>query len=739
MRKLLLIIAFIGISFASFSQDVFDIGIRKIEIFFNEPNWDDTLDLYYANDIGERLIADSILIDGISDQDVGVKYKGNSSYSVNNAKNPISIKLDYVHNGQSIDGYNVLKLSNGFKDPTFVREVLGYEMAREYMPASKATYANVYINGAWNGLYTLVQSVDDDFLNEHFYERKGPFFKVDNTNVTVAGCPAGPNGIWKYYSDTNCLQKAYEMQSTADWTPLGNFLDTLNNYFTEVESVLDIDRTLWMLAYNNLLVGLDGPVNAIPHNFYMFQDNNKRFSPILWDMNMTFGTFTNGFNPPPMPADLQQLDVFHGSTNAQNRMTVQMFSDDRYKRMYIAHMRTIMNDQFVNNNYYNRALQLQSIIDSSVSADPNLFYTYNDFTTNLTNVVGGGPNGIIGITELMNGRVSYLQSTTNFTAAPPVVTNITTNSSAILPHSTINITASISNSNYVYLGYRYTFADKFEKLEMLDDGQHGDGSAGDGVFGATINVDARDVQYYFYAENSDAGVFSPERAEKEFHQLPVVSGLVINEIMAGNVTAVADQNGEYDDWVELYNGNSFSLNLNGYYLSDNENDLTKWTFPNVSIPANDYLIVWCDTAGGTQSGLHTTYRLSADQEEVYLTDPTGTVVDAVHFVNMIPDKGYARVPNGSGIMQYQTHTYDDNNLLISTINQVSAVTNLRVYPNPSNSRIYILGANEGVSVFNMIGQKVFTEKEVASVDISNWENGIYFVKSGNSVVKIIKQ
>jgi len=737
MRKVLLIIALIGISFSSFSQDIFDIGIRKIEIFFNEPNWDDTLDVYYANDIGERLIADSILIDGISDQDVGVKYKGNSSYNVNNAKNPISIKLDYVHNGQSIDGYNVLKLSNGFKDPTFVREVLGYEMAREYMPASKATYANVFINGAWNGLYTLVQSVDDDFLNEHFYERKGPFFKVDNTNVTVAGCPGGPNGIWKYYSDTNCLQKAYEMQSTDDWTPLGNFLDTLNNYFTEVESVLDIDRTLWMLAYNNLLVGLDGPVNAIPHNFYMFQDNNKRFSPILWDMNMTFGTFTNGFNPPPIPTDLQQLDIFHGSTNAQNRMTVQMFSDDRYKRMYIAHMRTIMNEQFVNNNYYNRALQLQSIIDSSVNADPNLFYTYNDFTTNLTNVVGGGPNGIIGITELMNGRVAYLQSITEFTASPPTVSVLNTNS--VIPHTSVNIIASIANANYAYLGYRYTFADKFEKLEMFDDGLHGDGSAGDGVFGATINVDARDVQYYFYAENSDAGIFSPERAEKEFHQLPVVSGLVINEIMAGNVTAVADQNGEYDDWVELYNGNSFSLNLNGYYLSDNENDLTKWTFPNVTIPANDYLIVWCDTAGGTQSGLHTTYRLSADQEEVYLTDPTGTVIDAVHFVNMITDKGYARVPNGSGVMQYQTHTYDDNNLLVSAVNQVSAGTNLRVYPNPSNSRIYILGATEGVSVFNMIGQKVFTEKEVASVDISNWENGIYFVKSGNSVVKIIKQ
>jgi spore coat protein CotH len=737
MRKALLIIALIGISFSSFSQDIFDIGIRKIEIFFNEPNWDDTLDVYYANDIGERLIADSILIDGISDQDVGVKYKGNSSYNVNNAKNPISIKLDYVHNGQSIDGYNVLKLSNGFKDPTFVREVLGYEMAREYMPASKATYANVFINGAWNGLYTLVQSVDDDFLNEHFYERKGPFFKVDNTNVTVAGCPGGPNGIWKYYSDTNCLQKAYEMQSTADWTPLGNFLDTLNNYFTEVESVLDIDRTLWMLAYNNLLVGLDGPVNAIPHNFYMFQDNNKRFSPILWDMNMTFGTFTNGFNPPPIPTDLQQLDIFHGSTNAQNRMTVQMFSDDRYKRMYIAHMRTIMNEQFVNNNYYNRALQLQSIIDSSVNADPNLFYTYNDFTTNLTNVVGGGPNGIIGITELMNGRVAYLQSITEFTASPPTVSVLNTNS--VIPHTSVNIIASIANANYAYLGYRYTFADKFEKLQMLDDGQHGDGSAGDGVFGATINVDARDVQYYIYAENNDAGIFSPERAEKEFHQIPVVSGLVINEIMAGNFSAVADQDGEYDDWVELYNGNNYSINLDGYYLSDNENEPTKWSFPNVTIAPNDYLIIWCDTAGGAQAGLHTTYRLSGDQEEVYLSDEFAITIDAVHYVNMPTDQGYARVPNGTGTMRYQDHTYDASNQLPSLVSDFNNVSKIRVYPNPSNSRIYILGAKEEIYVHDIMGKEIFSDKYVNSVDISNWESGIYFVKSGDSVVKIIKQ
>lgn len=734
MPKLLLFAALIYLPFLSFSQDVFDIGIRNIDIYFSQTNWDDSLDIYYANGLSERLIADSILIDGVMDDNVGIKYKGNSSYNVANVKNPMNIKLDYVNNGQSIDGYNVLKLSNGFRDPSFVREVLSYEMASEYMPSPKATYAKVTVNGTLIGLYTCVQSIDDDFTNENFYERKGPFFKVDNTGIIVPGC-SGSLGILEYYSDTNCYQRAYEMESTDDWTELGNFLDTLNNHFTDVENVMDIDRTLWMMAFENLIVGLDGPINSIPHNFYLFKDNNGRFSPLLWDMNMAFGTFTNGLPNPVTNADLQELDIFHESTNSLNKLTTQIFSSDRYKRMYVAHMRTILNEQFVNNSYSTRALALQQLIDTEVNTDPNTFYSYTDFTDNTSTSVAN----IIGISELMIARASHLQGLAEFTAVPPVVTNISTSPTNVLPHTTINITAQISNSNYAYLGYRYTFADKFEKLQMYDDGMHGDGTAGDGVYGATINVDARDVQYYFYAENTDAGIFSPERAEKEYHQLPVVGGLVINEIMAGNVSAVADQNGEYDDWVELYNGNNFSLNLNGYYLSDNENDLTKWTFPNVTIPANDYLIVWCDTAGNSQTGLHTTYRLSADQEEVYLTDPTNTVIDAVHYVNMPSDKGFARVPNGTGPMQYQTHTYDATNQNGTGIDNINVSGKMRVYPNPSNNRIYVLGATEGVSVFNMMGQEVFHKKQVKSIDISNWENGIYFVKSGNSVVKIIKQ
>ena len=733
MRKITLLVLVLSCSISSFSQNVFDVGVRNIEIFFNEPNWDNILDSYYANNIGERLIADSVIIDGEVDQDVGIKYKGNSSYNANNIKNPLNIKLDYINNGQSIDGYNILKLSNGFRDPSFVREVLSYEMAREYMPASKATYANVFVDGILIGLYTCVQSIDDDFTNEHFYERKGPFFKADNTGLSVQGC-MGQLGILEYYADTNCYQRAYEMESTGDWAKLGGFLDTLNNHFTEVENVLDIDRTLWMMAFENLTVCLDGPINSIPHNFYLFKDNNGRFSPLLWDMNMAFGTFTNGLPNPVTNTDLQELDIFHNSNDASNKLTSQIFSSYRYKRMYIAHMRTILDEQFVNNNYSARASQLQQIIDADVVADPNTFYSYTDFTDNLNSSVGVNP--VIGISELMNDRITFLQNLPEFTTNPPTVSVL--NSNSVLPHTTTNIIANVQNANYVYLAYRFKFSDKFEKLEMFDDGNNGDGAAGDGVYGVTISVDARDVQYYVYAENATSGIFSPQRAEKEFHQIAVVSGLVINEIMAANFSKVSDQDGEYDDWVELYNGGNTSINLEGFYLSDNENDLTKWIFPNTVIQANDYKIIWCDTAGSSQTGLHTTYRLSADQEEVYLTDPSGVVVDAVHFVNMPTDVAYARVPNGDGVFIHQEESQDLNNQSVSSENNISHTSKIRVYPNPSNSKIYILGTNQKVEVYNMIGKLVYGPDNTTTINISDWESGIYFVKSGLSVVKIIK-
>ena len=132
------------------------------------------------------------------------------------------------------------------------------------------------------------------------------------------------------------------MLSSNDWSQLGNFLDTLNNYFIEIEKVMDIDRALWMMAFQNLTTSLDGPINSLAKNFYLFKDNNGRFSPVLYDMSKSFGVYTNGLSNPISNVDLQELDIYHNLLDQNNSLTSKIFANNRYKKMYVAHMKTII-------------------------------------------------------------------------------------------------------------------------------------------------------------------------------------------------------------------------------------------------------------------------------------------------------------------------------------------------------------------------------------------------------------
>lgn len=136
--------------------------------------------------------------------------------------------------------------------------------------------------------------------------------------------------------------------------------------------------------------------------------------------------------------------------------------------------------------------------------------------------------------------------------------------------------------------------------------------------------------------------------------------VVINECMPNNTNTAMDQDGEYNDWLELYNIGESSINLQGYFLSDRRSAPTKYTFPNVSLAANDYLIVWVDK-DSTQAGLHTNFKLSASSEQVYLFNPDTNLIDYVHFYNMQPDESIARTVDGNGPFEVTSPTYNSSN------------------------------------------------------------------------------
>ena len=405
------------------AQSLYDqTSITEIKMYFSQTDWDAQLDALYLIDSGDRVIADSVIINGIRFDSVGVRYKGNSSYSETNAKNPFNVKLDYIKGKQDYDGHVTLKLNNGFRDPSFLRDILSYEIARKYMDVPEANFTNVYINGSFHGVYANVEAIDEKFLLEHCYSSSNPFFKCN---------PQYGGGNWSdlvYYGDDSLsYYDKYEIKTTYGWADLIMLCKMIEQNPESIEQYLDVDRAIWLLAFNNALVSLDSYVGGFKQNYYAYKDQNDRFDLIVWDQNLSFGCMGNtGIGNLGTTADKSMLSPFIHDSDPLWPLIVLVMSNDTYKNQYVAHMRTIMAENFTNNLYETRALALQAIIGASIQIDVNGFYNYSDFQNNVYNdISSGGPGGALpGIVALMSARVSYLAGLTEFQATPPSISGI---------------------------------------------------------------------------------------------------------------------------------------------------------------------------------------------------------------------------------------------------------------------------------------------------------------------------
>ena len=132
--------------------------------------------------------------------------------------------------------------------------------------------------------------------------------------------------------------------------------------------------------------------------------------------------------------------------------------------------------------------------------------------------------------------------------------------------------------------------------------------------------------------------------------------LVINEFMASNSSSTADPQGQYDDWIEIYNYGRGAVYVGGMYLTDNLSSPTKWQIPDTNpsqavIPAQGYLIIWADN-DTSDAGLHASFKLDADGEEIALFDSDGaTLIDSITFGEQTTDMSYGRYPDGGEYLQ----------------------------------------------------------------------------------------
>lgn len=187
-----------------------------------------------------------------------------------------------------------------------------------------------------------------------------------------------------------------------------------------------------------------------------------------------------------------------------------------------------------------------------------------------------------------------------------------------------------------------------------------------------------------------------------FAQITLFSqDIVINEIVSSNSSIIQDCDGDFSDWIELYNLNDYSINLEGYGLSDNINSIGKWVFPDVNLAAHGYLLIFASGKDKIQNNvMHTNFKISQSGEPVILSSNDGEILSETEAISLPTDNSYACITDG-------------NNKMIIT----SSVT-----PNSSN----IIA--EGVYCSHPSG--FYTESfELELISINN-EHQIYYTLNG---------
>ena len=143
-----------------------------------------------------------------------------------------------------------------------------------------------------------------------------------------------------------------------------------------------------------------------------------------------------------------------------------------------------------------------------------------------------------------------------------------------------------------------------------------------------------------------------------------ISALFINEFMAANETIIPNEDGDYVDWVELYNASGEAISLEGLYVTDDLDEPLAHPLPMLTVPANGYLLLWADKE--VELGdYHLPFALEKNGEELGLSyiDSSGNPVllDGVAFGMQADDISWARIPDGGEWSEQATPSPGEEN------------------------------------------------------------------------------
>lgn len=309
-------------------------------------------------------VSADIKVDGTTFSNVGLRFKGNSSYQSSSSgfKRPFKIDTNRFVKGQKLHGRTKLNLSNAFLDSSYMKEKLGYELYRAAgLPTPGVGWANVTLHLEGHdqmnlGVYVLIEQVDASFIERHF----------GSASKDSLLMKPELDADWKYPGDELSDYEQFEIkegeQNEDQIRRFGEFLKSIHStssqaFFTTMASFMDLKQLAGYLAATSILSNIDSYI-GMPHNYYLLmnkQDGKIHLLP--WDVNEVFGTFTMGQSPEVLADwDIDRPWV------ARLRLLEKLFETKEFMNLYHQAMEDLMESTFTEKHLNERIASFEKTI-----------------------------------------------------------------------------------------------------------------------------------------------------------------------------------------------------------------------------------------------------------------------------------------------------------------------------------------------------------------------------------------
>ena len=614
---------------------------------------------------------------------VGIRLRGNTSLRA--AKK--NLKLDLNEYGNlSLAKLEKLNLNGEKNDPTLLRSRLTLELYRAAgVLASRAAHVEVYINGDYYGLYLNVEHVDEEFIERRFDGAVGNLYKCLYPATLEYRGPRGEDYQYEEYG-----RRVYDLRTNRDaddYADLARLMTVLHEtpateFECGIEAVFDVDAFLRVQAIDALTGNWDGYAYNV-NNFYLYHDPaTERFTYLPYDLDNTWGIDW-------VRRDWGTRDVNDWARrNVPRPLYERILAVQRYRDRYNFYLADYLERFFTTEHLGERIATLRALTAPAVRRDPlrgaDFGWSVEDYERAFTLPLD--PHVDYGLESFVAVRgASARRQISNRDIVPhlfePTLDHVFGDRATAVSVAV----AEAGGLRAATLNYRLD-GGAWQAVPLADDGSGVDAVGHYGTFSGTLPVvGMASTLDYFFSATDDGG--QTGRLPWCGHWTRDVAGagspVRINEVMAANDATVADESGEYDDWVELYNASDVHVDLGGMTLTDNAGDATKWTLPGVTLAAGAHLLIWTDD-DSEQGDLHANFKLDADGEEVALYEATGQLADRICFGASDADVAFARIPDGNGALATTTQpTPGAPNASSSTVVDHGFRGWLSVAPNPT--------------------------------------------------------